>query len=68
MSRHIISLKSRIRYEGRAQIFDRRAKEDAALEKIPDPIWRTVGVVLRARMRDAAKGSTPPPANGTDQK
>jgi hypothetical protein len=61
MSRHTISLKSRIRYEGRAQIFDRRAKEDAALEKIPDPIWRTVGIVLRTRLREAAKGGASQP-------
>jgi len=54
MSRRIIPLKSRIRYEGRVQTFDRRAKQDAALEKIPDPIWRIVGVVLRSRMKDAA--------------
>lgn len=68
MSRRTISLKSRIRYERRAQIFDRRAMQDTALEKIPDPIWRTVGIVLRTRMRDAAKGGTPPPLNGLNQK
>jgi len=64
MSRSTISLKSRVRYEGRVQTFDRRSKEDAALEKIPDPIWRMVNVVLRTRMRDASKGATPPPSAG----
>jgi hypothetical protein len=57
MSRRIIPLKSRVRYEGRVQTFDRRAKEDAALEKIPDPIWRTVGLVLRARLGDGAQNN-----------
>jgi len=55
-----IPLKSRIRYEGRVQTIDRRSKEDAAFEKIPDPIWRIVGVVLRTRLRDAAKQSSGP--------
>lgn len=70
MSRRIISLKSRIRYEGRVQTFDRRAKEDAALEKIPDPIWRTVGIVLRTRLREVAKdnGGTSQPLTGLGQK
>jgi len=61
MNRRIIPLKSRIRYEGRAQIFDRRSKEDTALEKIPDPIRRIVGVVLRTQLRKAAKDGNKAP-------
>jgi hypothetical protein len=49
MSRHTISLRSRVRYEGRVQIFDRRPTKGADLEKLPDPIWYTVGQVLRSR-------------------
>jgi hypothetical protein len=48
-----IPLKSRVRYEGRAQIFDRRATIGADLEKLPDPIWRTVGLVLRSKLLSA---------------
>ncbi|MDB4793447.1 hypothetical protein OAG63_00265 [Methylacidiphilales bacterium] len=50
------------------QTFDRRAKEDAALEKIPNPIWRTVGVVLRTKMRDIAKDAAKPQSTSSDQK
>ena len=49
MSRQTISLKSRVRYEGLAQIFDRRAD----LEELPNPIWYTVGHVLRKKFRKA---------------
>ncbi len=52
MSRLTIPLKSRVRYEGRAQIFDRRAKVGADLEKLPDHVWRTVGQVLRSQFRE----------------
>ena len=55
MSHHAIPLKSRVRYEGRAQIFDRRATKGADLEKLPNPIWRTVGLVLRSKMFDSAR-------------
>jgi len=68
MSRRTIPLTSRVRYESRAQIIDRRAKEDTALEKIPDPIWRIVGVVLRTRMRDAAKGNSSISSTDSKQK
>jgi hypothetical protein len=51
MSRHAISLKSRVRYEGRVRTFDRRATKGADLEKIPNPIWHTVGQVLRSKFR-----------------
>ena len=47
MSRHTISLRSRVRYEGRVQIFDRRATKGADLEKLPNPVWYIVGQVLR---------------------
>ena len=54
MSRRIISLKTRVRYEGRAQIFDRRAKVGADLEKLPNPVWRMVGLALRGKFRKSA--------------
>jgi len=44
MSRNIISLKARVRYEGRAKMFDRRATVGADLEKLPDPIWLMAGL------------------------
>jgi hypothetical protein len=47
MSRRSISLKSRVRYEGRVRTFDRRATQGADLEKLPNPLWHTVGQVLR---------------------
>ena len=56
MNKQNLSLKTRVRYEGRAQIFDRRAKIDADMEKIPDPIWHTVGLVLRTQLRRSANG------------
>jgi hypothetical protein len=60
MSRRTISLKSRVRYEGRAQIFDRRSD----LEQLPDRIWYTVGQVLRRNFRKMVRGrkggNTPP--------
>ena len=52
MSHRTISLKSRVRYEGLAQIFDRRSD----LEKLPDPIWHTVGQVLRKNFRRIVRG------------
>jgi len=61
MSRHTISLKSRVRYEGRVRTFDRRATRGADLEKIPDPLWYTVSQVLRSKFckpilgKDASK-------------
>jgi len=51
MSRQSIPLKSRVRYEGRVKTFDRRATKGADLEKIPNPIWYTVGQVLRSKFR-----------------
>jgi hypothetical protein len=51
MSRRIISLKSRVRYEGLALSIDRRAD----LEQLPDPIWYTVGQVLRKKYRRGAR-------------
>jgi hypothetical protein len=53
MNRRAISLKTRVRYEGRAQTFDRRATIGADLDKLPNPIWRTVGLVLRSKMIEA---------------
>jgi hypothetical protein len=52
MSRQTISLKSRVRYEGLGQIFDRRAD----LEKLPNPIWYTVVPVLRRNFSKILKG------------
>jgi hypothetical protein len=50
MSRQTISLKSRVRYEGRVRTFDRRGD----LEKLPNPLWRTVSQVLHANFRKPA--------------
>jgi hypothetical protein len=47
MSPRTISLRSRVRYEGLAKIVDRRPTKGADLEKLPEPIWYTVGHVLR---------------------
>jgi hypothetical protein len=58
MSRHTISLKSRVRYEGRVRTFDRRATKGADLEKIPNPVWRTVGRILRSKFPKPAPGDT----------
>jgi hypothetical protein len=59
MTRQRISLKARVRYEGRVQTFDRRAITD--LEKIPNPVWRTVGQVLRSKFRKPVPVSAAPP-------
>ncbi len=62
MNRQTISLKSRVRYEGLAQVFDRRTE----LEKIPNPIWYTVGHVHHKNFRKAIRvrgsGKTTPKA------
>ncbi len=57
MSRRIISLKSRVRYEGKAQIFDRRATQGADLEKLPNPLWYVVGHMLRSKFRKPLLGA-----------
>jgi hypothetical protein len=57
MSRQTISLKSRVRYEGRVRTFDRRATRDADFEKLPSPIWYTVGQVLRSKFRKPVLGN-----------
>lgn len=49
MSRINIPLKIRVRYEGRARTFDRRAKRDTDYEKLPDTVWRLVGLILRSK-------------------
>jgi len=43
----MIPLKFRVRFEGRVTTFDRRAN----LEKLPNPLWYTVGQVLRSKFR-----------------
>jgi len=57
MSRQHISLKSRVRYEGRVQIFDRRAPRDAELEQLPNPLWLRVNQALRAKFTQPASGN-----------
>jgi len=54
MSRRTISLKCRVRYEGRVQNFDRRAE----IEKLPDHIWYTVGQVLRQNFHRIVRGKS----------
>lgn len=49
MSRQSLSLRTRVRYEGLARMIDRRPVSD--LEKLPDPIWYTIGQVLRSKFR-----------------
>jgi len=51
MSRQTVSLKSRVRYEGRVKTFDRRATMGADLEKLPDPLWYRVGQILKSKPR-----------------
>ena len=60
MRRRTISLKSRVRYEGRVQTFDRRATRGADIEKLPNPLWYTVGQVLRAKFRKPILADTTP--------
>lgn len=60
MSRRIIPLTSRVRYEGRAQIFDRRPTRGADLEKLPDPTWRIVTHTLRVHFEKAKKAKGTP--------
>jgi hypothetical protein len=54
MSRRIIPLKFRVRYEGRAQVFDRRSTIGADLEKLPNPMWHMVGFALRGKFHKFA--------------
>ena len=56
MSRRSISLKSRVRYDGRVKTFDRRPQQGADLERLPNPIWYTVGQVLRSNFRKPILG------------
>ena len=64
MSRQFISLKTRVRYEGRVRTFDRRAPHDADLEKLPDPLWYKVTQVLRSKFPQPLPGQAA--AKGTD--
>lgn len=59
MRRQSISLKSRVRYEGLAQTIDRRPTKGADLEELPNPIWRTVGLVLRSKFKKTAPANPP---------
>jgi hypothetical protein len=60
MSRQNLSLKSRVRYDGRVRTFDRRATRGADLEKLPNPLWFTVSQVLRSKFRKPILGETAP--------
>jgi hypothetical protein len=68
MNNRTISLKSQVRYDGRAQTIDRRSTVGADLEKIPDPVWRTVGLVLRTQLRKAAQSGNTYKPPGLNQK
>jgi len=59
MNRRAIPLKTRVRYEGRVKTFDRRATVGADLEKLPDPVWRTVGQVLRSKFKKSPEKPAP---------
>lgn len=67
MSRQSISLKSRVRYEGRVKTIDRRATKGADLEKIPNPVWYTVGRALRSHFSKQLliDNGVQPSSNGT---
>lgn len=56
MSRQTVSLKSRVRYDGRVRTFDRRATRDADLENLPNPLWHTVSQILRSKFRKTMLG------------
>jgi hypothetical protein len=56
MSRHAISLKSRVRYEGRAQDFDRRASI-GNVDKLPDPMCRMIGMMLRSKFAGVTRSA-----------
>ena len=56
MSRRTISLKSIVRYEGRSHTTDRRSD----LAVLPNPIWYTVGQVLRSKFRKRVPGDQAP--------
>lgn len=60
MSRQTVSLKSRVRYDGRVRTFDRRATKDADLENLPNPLWHTVSQVLRSKFRKPMLAATTP--------
>ncbi len=54
MARQHISLKTRVRYDGKAQIIDRRAPSDTLLENVPSPVYRMVTQMLRSKFRKPA--------------
>ena len=56
MKRPVISLKNRVRYEGKVQTFDRRPTQGADLEKIPNRIWFTISRVLHSNFRKPLLG------------
>ncbi len=58
MSHTTISLKTRVRYEGRAMTIDRRATKGADLEKLPNPLWYTIGQALHRKYKPAVKAKT----------
>jgi hypothetical protein len=66
MSHQFVSLKCRVRYEGRVRTFDRRATKGADLERLPDPVWYGVAQSVRSKLRNkllsAGKGIKPLPA------
>jgi hypothetical protein len=60
MSHSSLPLKTRVRYEGRFQTFDRRAKLGADLEKLPDRIWSTIGIAMLKKNLPRPNSSTGP--------
>ncbi len=51
MSRALLPLKTRVRYEGRVHTLDRRPNQGAEFEKLPDHFWYVIGQVLRSKFR-----------------
>jgi hypothetical protein len=59
MSRPALSLKTRVRYEGLAQMFDRRPNHGVDLDRLPDPMWYTVGHILRKKFNRVIRKRQP---------
>lgn len=45
----LLPLKARVIYDGRVQIIDRRPDQGLEMEKLPDRIWHTIGMVMSRR-------------------
>ena len=55
MSREMITLKTRVRYDNRATNLDRRASTD--MERLPNPIHYIIGQALRGKFKPTVTSS-----------